>query len=152
MCLQYKSFENTVGKGKIAHNEQCLLFPVFSTYFDGLSAIFHQIWNCCLQTLSVWMSLKFVVWEWVKLKRKNTKNLPVIMFGIKSLWPGASSSVILLCGVSNLVWAMSIVTPRTLRTELSHSLIHHFETVPNSNKLQTTTEMWLLKDFMIQIA
>ena len=27
MCLQYKSFENTVGKGDIAQNEQCLLFP-----------------------------------------------------------------------------------------------------------------------------
>ena len=26
-CLQYKSFENTVGKGEIAHNEQFLLFP-----------------------------------------------------------------------------------------------------------------------------
>ena len=27
MCLQYKSFENTVGKGDIARNEQCLIFP-----------------------------------------------------------------------------------------------------------------------------
>ena len=35
---------------------------------------------------------------------------------------------------------------------LTHSLIHHFETVPNSKKLQTTTEMWLLVDFKIQIA
>ena len=26
-CLQYKSFENTEGKGEIAHNEQFLLFP-----------------------------------------------------------------------------------------------------------------------------
>ena len=30
---------------------------------------------------------------------------------------------------------------------LTHSLIHQFKTVPNSKKLQTTTEMWLLKDF-----
>ena len=30
---------------------------------------------------------------------------------------------------------------------LSHSLKHHFETVPNSNKLQTTTAMWLLHNF-----
>ena len=30
--------------------------------------------------------------------------------------------------------------------------LHHFETVPNSKKLQTTTETWLLKDFKIQIA
>ena len=36
---------------------------------------------------------------------------------------------------------------RTFTTMLTHSLVHHFETVPNSNKLQTTTEMWLLKDF-----
>ena len=34
---------------------------------------------------------------------------------------------------------------------LTHSLIHHFETVPNSKNLQTTSEMWLLKDFKIQI-
>ena len=26
-CLQYKSFENTVGKEEIARNEQFLLFP-----------------------------------------------------------------------------------------------------------------------------
>ena len=26
-CLQYKSFENTVGKGEIAHNKHFLLFP-----------------------------------------------------------------------------------------------------------------------------
>ena len=27
MCLQYKSFENTLGKEEIAHYEQVLLFP-----------------------------------------------------------------------------------------------------------------------------
>ena len=35
---------------------------------------------------------------------------------------------------------------------LTHSLIHHFETIPDSKKMQVTTEMWLLKDFNIQIA
>ena len=36
-CLQYKSFENTVGKGEIAHNKQFLLFPtVFSTLLDNI--------------------------------------------------------------------------------------------------------------------
>ena len=34
----------------------------------------------------------------------------------------------------------------------NHSLIRHFEIVPNSKKLQTTTEMWLFKDFKIQTA
>ena len=39
-----------------------------------------------------------------------------------------------------------------LRRVFTHSLLRHFETFPNSKKLQTTTEMWLLKDFKIQIA
>ena len=30
-----KPFENTMGKGEIAHNEQFLLFPVFSTRLDN---------------------------------------------------------------------------------------------------------------------
>ena len=64
MCLQYKSFENTVGKGEIAH-EQFLLFPqcflpIWRTFYH-----FRQIWR--LQTLSIWKSLKFAVWERVKL-------------------------------------------------------------------------------------
>ena len=36
--------------------------------------------------------------------------------------------------------------------KLTHSLIHHFEFVRISKKLQTTTDMWLLDDFKIQIA
>ena len=35
---------------------------------------------------------------------------------------------------------------------LTHSLIHHFETVPNSKQMQTTTEMSLWKDLNVQIA
>ena len=63
MCLLYKSFENTVWKGEIAHDEQFLLFPqcfltIWRTFFH-----FHHIWNCHLQTLWTWKSLKFVVWE-----------------------------------------------------------------------------------------
>ena len=61
-CLQYKSFENTVGKGEIASNKQFLLFlqcflPIWKTFYH-----FHQIWNCCLQTPSLEES-KFVIWE-----------------------------------------------------------------------------------------
>ena len=63
MCLQYKSSGNTVGKGEIALNEQFLLFlqcflPIRRTFCH-----FHKILNCCLQTLSVWKSLKFLIWE-----------------------------------------------------------------------------------------
>ena len=51
------------GKGEIARNKQFFLFPhcflpSWSTFYH-----FHTIWNCRLQTLSVWKSLKFVIWE-----------------------------------------------------------------------------------------
>ena len=40
-CLQYKSFENTVGKREIARKSNFSFFPtVFSTLFGELSAIF----------------------------------------------------------------------------------------------------------------
>ena len=35
-CLQYKSSKNTVGKGEIAHIEQFLIFPVFSTLLENI--------------------------------------------------------------------------------------------------------------------
>ena len=66
MPLGNKPFENTVGKGEIARNEQFLLFPqcflpIWITFCN-----LRQIWNFCLQTLSVWRSPKFVVWQWVE--------------------------------------------------------------------------------------
>ena len=40
-CLQYKSFENTVGTGGIARNEQFLLFPLcFQNRLKNFTAIF----------------------------------------------------------------------------------------------------------------
>ena len=39
----------------------------------------------------------------------------------------------------------------TLVCTLTHSLIHHSDTTPNSKKLQMTTEMWLLKDFKVKL-
>ena len=35
---------------------------------------FHQIWNCCLQTLSVWKGLKFGIWERVKTWDSEVKD------------------------------------------------------------------------------
>ena len=66
MCLQYRSFENTVGKGEIAHDVKFLLFPQCFQALERTFCHFHQIQNSPLQTLSVWKSLKFVVWERVK--------------------------------------------------------------------------------------
>ena len=52
------SFENTVGKREIAHNEQFLLFPqCFLPIWRTLCHL-SQIWTC-LQTHSVWKSPKF---------------------------------------------------------------------------------------------
>ena len=48
-CVQYKSFENTVGKGEIAQNEQFLLFPQCFLLICITLCHFYQIWNCCLQ-------------------------------------------------------------------------------------------------------
>ena len=39
---------------------QCFL-PILRTFCN-----FHQTYNCCLQTLSIWKSLEFNVWERVK--------------------------------------------------------------------------------------
>ena len=65
-CQQCRPFENTVGKGEIARNEQFLLFPQSFLPVWRTFCHFHQIQNCRLLTLSVWKSLEFVVWERVK--------------------------------------------------------------------------------------
>ena len=62
-CLQYKYFENTVEKEEIARNERFLLVPQRFLPFWRTFHHFHQIQNCRLLTLSVWESLKRVVWE-----------------------------------------------------------------------------------------
>ena len=51
MCLQYQPFENTVGKGEIAGNEQFLLFPQCFLSFHRTLCHCHQIENCCLKSL-----------------------------------------------------------------------------------------------------
>ena len=68
LCVCSKSFENTVEIGEIAH-KQFLLFPQHFPPFWGTFRHNHQFLNCGLQTISVWKSLKFVVWERVKKSR-----------------------------------------------------------------------------------
>ena len=76
MC-QHKSFENTVGKGEIARNEQFLLFPqCFLTAFGELSAIFVKFGVVVCKLFPVWKSLKFVVRGRVKVT-KAPKNKQV---------------------------------------------------------------------------
>ena len=59
-------FKNHEGKGEIARDKQFLLFPQCFLPFQITFYRFLQIQNRRMQTLSVWKSLKFVVWERVK--------------------------------------------------------------------------------------
>ena len=61
-----RSLENTVGKGQIARNEQFLLSLQSFLLVWRTICHFHQFRNCRLQTVSIWKSLKFVVWEKVQ--------------------------------------------------------------------------------------
>ena len=65
-CLQYKSFENTVGKGEIARNEQFLLFPhVFSTHLKKFLPFLIKF-EIVVCKLFQYGSLELLVWERVK--------------------------------------------------------------------------------------
>ena len=70
-------FENTEGKGEIARHEQFLLFPQYFLPVWITFCHFYQISNCRLLTLSVWKSLKFVIWDRVNMI-KFTIFLPSI--------------------------------------------------------------------------
>ena len=52
-CLQYKSIENTAGKGEIARNEQFLLLPQCLLSFRTAFCHFNQFSNCRLQSLPI---------------------------------------------------------------------------------------------------
>ena len=74
-CMLYKSFENTVGEGDIARNEQFLLFPQCFLPIWRTFSHFRQTKNCRLLTPSVWKGVEFVVWERVKLKGLVSKSM-----------------------------------------------------------------------------
>ena len=59
MCLLYKYFENTLGKGDIACKEQFVFFPVFPILFVKLSAIFVKL----KIVLCKLFKFEFVVWK-----------------------------------------------------------------------------------------
>ena len=56
-----QAFWKHCGKGEIARNKQFLLFPKCFRLVWIIFCHFHQIWNCCLQSLSFRKSLKFVI-------------------------------------------------------------------------------------------
>ena len=53
--LENKPFENNVGKGELAHNEQFLLFPVFSTGLDNILPFSSSLkLSSAIFSLSIW--------------------------------------------------------------------------------------------------
>ena len=58
-CRQYRSFENTMGKGEIARNEQFLLFPLCFLLVYRTFCHFNQIVICQLFTFGRVYNLLF---------------------------------------------------------------------------------------------
>ena len=108
-CLQYNTFENTVGKVEIARYEQFLLFPpCFLSFWRTL--LWQRIRKCRLQILWVWKSLKFVVWERVKLQHVTVclfrgKYTPWCKIRMDNIFSFLDCAFILVCLHSaNLGW------------------------------------------------
>ena len=74
MCQQYKSIKKTLWeKEKLLVKSNFSFFQCFLLIWRTF-CYFHQIWNCHLQTLSVWKCLKFVIWERLKVLSANSIN------------------------------------------------------------------------------
>ena len=76
MCLQYKSSENTVGKGEIAHKEQFLLFPQCFPPIWRTFCHFHQIEIVVCKLFQFGSVQNIVVWESVTTPVKSFNSLP----------------------------------------------------------------------------
>ena len=75
ICLQYNSFENPVGKGEIACNEQFLLFPtVFSTLSENFPPFSTNLKLLSANPFS-FAECKVVVWDRVKMSSDICFNL-----------------------------------------------------------------------------
>ena len=80
-----QAFWKHVGKGEIARNEQFLLFPQCFLPVWIAFYLFRQIWNCCLQTLSVLKSLKLssgngltkLLWVLARVHNKAFENIVI---------------------------------------------------------------------------
>ena len=86
LCVCRTSLLKTLGKGEIARNKQFLLFSqCFLTLWITFSHVY-QISNCHLQTLSVWKSLKCVVWERDNYTRLDKVTESDTSEEIKNIW------------------------------------------------------------------
>ena len=67
MCLQYKSFENTVGKGKLLVTSNFSFSHSVFYPLGELSAIFNKFEIVICKLFSVLKGLNFLVWERVNV-------------------------------------------------------------------------------------
>ena len=80
MCLQYKSSENTVGKGEIAHNEQFLLFPqCFLHSWENFQPFLTTFEIVVCKLIQFGLVQNIVAWERVK-----TWTSPKLFYQVKS--------------------------------------------------------------------
>ena len=82
MCLQYKLFENTVGKGEIARNEQFLLFlqcfqPILRPFFHFLP--FSS--NLKLSSANSFSLEESKIYHWERVDAFNLVTSKILSFG-----------------------------------------------------------------------
>ena len=78
-CMQYCLLKNTVGKGKSLVTSDLSFFHIVFYILVQPLAIFIIFENCRWQILSVWKSMKLVVWE--KIKLCDTADLHLACLG-----------------------------------------------------------------------
>ena len=70
----YVSFKNNVGKEETAYFEKFLLFKQSFLPLWKIVRCFNQIYNCLLQTLSVWKSQNLLVGKGLNARQKTTTD------------------------------------------------------------------------------
>ena len=129
--------------------EKLFILSNISTVFSALLLIFLLFsFNLKLSSANSlsYRSLKFVIWERVNviLRIWNKTRLHIQYSLISDVH---KENFFQPNRLSNALFSFSLYVQYFpfMYCYLTHSLIHHLQTIPNSKKLQTTTEMWLLK-------
>ena len=124
-------FECIVEKGENADNHHFLPFPQYFLPVHNKFHFFINVYFAVCICIPIWTSLNFFLYCRDMTATENIVTSSCL-FSVNAFKSSEISSAIALI----LTKSFTIL-----------SLIHHFETVRNSKKLQTTTEMWLSKDF-----
>ena len=131
-CLQYKSFENTAGKGETARNEQFLLFPQCFLPFMRIFSHFHQIWNivCKLFQFGRFWNVSFVKGLYRVFEISSANFFSLEDSEMCRLWKGYT--VFLNDNVKeneNIVWKEEMLL-KSFYSHFSHCLFYPFDDKP----------------------